>query len=259
MSFFISKIVWFILSPFNFLIVILLSGVILWSKFPRYARIAVTTATLLLFTFSLPYFPRLCVRQLEHAVTPAKITNDIAGVIVLGGMIDINACRQGRIELLSSADRIIDAIILLRKYNQAKLVITGGSGSLDQGRDLREAVYLRRLAQELGVDDKRIVIETNSRATYEHPKFLEKMIDKKQKWVLVTSASHMPRALGCFKKYGFNVLPYPVDFQGYSAIRSDGLYYADFIPSVDNLFVMDNVVHEWYGWLYYRLMGYIAW
>jgi uncharacterized SAM-binding protein YcdF (DUF218 family) len=256
MSFIISKIVWFVISPLSVIILCLLLSAVLLVKYPRCARVLFSVGLIFLLVFSLPFFPRFFIRQIEAKVLPAKVVGSIDGVIVLGGMINISACRQGRIELFGSADRIIEAVVLLNKFPKAQLVLTGGSGSLDQSQNLREADYLRILAMSLNIDSKRIVVERDSRATYEHPKYLEKIIDKNKRWVLVTSAAHMPRALGCFKKYGFNVLPYPVDYQGYP-VSAKGVSFMDFIPAVDNLFIMDEVMHEWYGLIYYRMMGYI--
>ena len=188
-------------------------------------------------------------------VPAGKVTDDISGIIVLGGILDVGICRQGHIELLDDADRIVYGVFLARQYPRAKLILSGGSGSLDQSQRLREADYLKQLAIMLGVEPGRIIIERNSRVTHEHPEELQKIIDKKQKWVLVTTASHMPRALGCFKKHGFNIIPYPVDYHAYKILPRH-LSVNDFVPQVENLSVASEVIYEWYGLVFYHLMGY---
>ncbi len=255
MSFVLSKVAWFLLSPLSPIVLILALGFFCWERYPRFARTMVALALILLLACTLPFLPRYCMRTLEGRVPAGRITADIAGIIVLGGAIDVGISRHGRIELLSSADRIVDAVILANKYPKAKLVLTGGSGSLDQSQDLREADYLRRLAIALGIGAERIVVEREARITHEHPIYLAKLIDKKQKWVLVTSAAHMPRAVGCFKKYGFNIIPCPVDYQ-VDPVAADGVTFDDFVPQVNNLVIITEAVHEWYGLVFYRLRGY---
>ncbi len=110
----------------------------------------------------------------------------------------------------------------------------------------------------MGVQEQRIVLEKASRNTYEHTKKLAAMISREGVWILVTSAYHMPRALGCFRKAGFNVLPYPVDYQN----KLDQHYSYTwpcldaFSPSPDNVQKITLALHEWTGLVAYRLLGY---
>jgi uncharacterized SAM-binding protein YcdF (DUF218 family) len=255
MSFIVSKIFWFIFNIPSILILLLFVGVIVAGKVPRLSRVLVALALVFLIACSLPFLPRHLIQKLEMRIPPGKVTNDIAGIIVLGGVLDMDICRQGHIELSDSADRIVYGVILAKQYPRAKLILSGGSGSLDQSQRLREADYLKQLVIMLGVEPGRIIVERNARITHEHPLELQKLIDKKQKWVLVTSAAHMPRSLGCFRKYGFNIVPYPVDYHAYKTLPAL-LSVNDFVPQVENLFVANDVIYEWYGLVFYRLMGY---
>ena len=257
MSFVISKIFWFIFNIPSLLILLLFAGVILSGKYPRFSRALAAFALIFLTACSLPFLPRYLIQTLEMRIPAGKVTDDMSGIIVLGGVLDMEICRQGHIELLDDADRIVYGVILAKQYPKAKLVLSGGSGSLDQSQRLREADDLKQLSIMLGVDPKRIIIERNSRVTHEHPEELQKIIDKKQKWVLVTTASHMPRAWGCFKKHGFNIVPYPVDYHAYK-MPATRLSIKDFVPEVENLFVANDVIYEWYGLIFYRLMGYTS-
>jgi uncharacterized SAM-binding protein YcdF (DUF218 family) len=255
MSFIVSKIFWFIFNIPSLLILLLFVGVVTAGKAPRLSRVLVSLALIFLIACSLPFLPHYLIQKLEMRIPAGKVTDDISGIIVLGGVLDVGICRQGHIELLDDADRIVYGIILAKEHPKAKLILSGGSGSLDQSQRLREADYLKQLSIMLGVDPGRIIIERNSRVTREHPLELQKIIDKKQKFVLVTSASHMPRAIGCFRKSGFNVIPYPVDYHAYKILPRQ-LSVNDFVPQVENIFISSDVIYEWYGLVFYRLMGY---
>jgi len=255
MSFVISKIFWFIFNIQSVIILSLFAGLILSAKRPRVGYGLIIFAFLSFVVCSVPFVPHYLVQKLETRILPGKVTSDISGIIVLGGILDMGITRQGHIELLDSADRIVYGVILARQYPKAKLILTGGSGMLDQAQNFRESDYLKKLAVALGIEPERIIVERNARRTYEHPQYLSGLIDKKQKFVLITSAAHMPRAFGCFKKAGFNVIPYPVDYHAYRA-RTSGISVDDFIPEINNLMIANDVVYEWYGLAYYRLMGY---
>lgn len=254
MSFILSKITWFIINPSSLIILLLFAGVVFWNKFPRLARTLVASVLILFIAFSLPFLPRYLMYKLETRIPAGKISADIAGVIVLGGVLDVGICSRGHIELGPAADRLVYAVMLVKQHPNAKLVLTGGSGSFNQAQNLREADYLKQLAVEWGIDPQRIIVERDARVTREHPIKLAALIDKNKKWVLVTSGEHMPRSLGCFRKAGFNIIPYPVDYQVYTLAQ--GVTYNDFVPRVDNLVLANTFFYEWYGLLFYRLMGY---
>ncbi len=255
MLFVISKIVGFMLNPFNFVTLLFLLGTALLFKKSAKGRKIIYIGVAILFMCGLDYIPRYSISILENSIPSAKIPDEIDGIIVLAGMVDMKSSREGLVELTSSADRIINGVILARKYPRAQLIITGGTGSLIQGEDLREADYLKKLSVALGVKEERIVVERESRNTYEHTEKLAMLIPKDGIWILVTSASHMPRALGCFRKAGFNVLPYPVDYQN----RLNKYAWSTtsiFWPTTNNYEKISRAMHEWAGLISYGLAGY---
>jgi uncharacterized SAM-binding protein YcdF (DUF218 family) len=255
MFFIISKILGFMLDPFNLLTLLLLLGTaVLFKKSVKGKKIIYLGAALLLIC-GLDYVPRYSISILENRISSAKIPDEIDGIIVLAGMVDMKSSREGLVELTSSADRIINGVILANIYTKAKLIIAGGSGSLIQEEGLKEADYLKRLSIALGIKEQRIVVERESRNTYEHTEKLARLISKDGNWVLVTSASHMPRAFGCFRKAGFHVLPYPVDYQN----RLNKYAWSNksiFWPATNNFEKLNSALHEWVGLISYRLSGY---
>jgi len=256
MFFILSKIVGFMIDPFNVVILLFLLGLALLFKKPVAGKIFICIGVVILFICGLNCVPRHCMSILENRIPLADIPDKVDGIIVLTGMVNRHSCRSGLVELNSSADRIINGIILAKKYPQAKLVITGGTGSLNQNDSLKEADYLKRLSIDLGIKEKRILIEPKSRNTHEHPEKLAKLLPMEGVWILVTSAYHMPRALGCFRKAGFHVLPYLVDYQN----RLDEYYgwsnLTTYWPSTGNFKKITMALHEWIGLLVYRLLGY---
>lgn len=256
MFFITSKILGFMVDPFNIIALLFLFGLaLLFKKYVAGIKL-VCIGVVMLFICGLNGIPRYCISILENRIPAANIPDEIDGIIVLTGMVNMHSSHAGLVELNASADRIINGVILAQKHPQAKLIITGGTGSLIQHEGLREADYLKRLSIALGVKEQRILIECESRNTYEHTEKLAKLIPKDGIWILVTSAYHMPRALGCFRKAGFNVLPYPVDYQNKLDRYYGWLNLGTFWPSTGNFQKITMALHEWVGLMIYRLIGY---
>jgi uncharacterized SAM-binding protein YcdF (DUF218 family) len=175
------------------------------------------------------------------------------GIIILGGSIEppLSVARQ-TVEIDGAAERVIDGLELARRFPQARVVYSGGSGQLIQG-SAREAPIAGALFERFGIAPERIVLENESRTTDENARFTRELLAPKpgERWLLVTSASHMPRAIGVFRKAGFDVEAYPVDW------RTRG--WIDVWKPFDRLSAglarADTAVHEWYGLLAYRLTG----
>ena len=257
MFFIISKILGFMINPFNLVILLFFLGFALLFKKPVAGRKLICIGVVILFICGLNYIPRCCMSILEDRIPAADIPDEVDGIIVLSGMVNRHSSHAGLVELTSSADRIINGVILAKKYPKTKLIISGGTGSLIQDeRNLKEAEYLKRLSIDLGVKKERILVECESRNTHEHTEKLARLIPKEGIWVLVTSAYHMPRAMGCFLKAGYHVLPYPVDYQN----RLDKYYgWSDlsaFWPSTGNVLKITVALHEWVGLVAYHLIGY---
>jgi len=175
------------------------------------------------------------------------------GIIVLGGVVgEQNAKTRGQIGLNDAAERMTASATLARLYPNALLVFSGGSGSLLDDRE-REATAAHRLWSELGVPESQMLFEDASRNTYENAVFTQNLVHPRQdeKWLLVTSAFHMPRSIGIFRALGMNPVAYPVDY------RTDGDW-TDFLPPGDGAQAIRNVelaLKEYVGLVAYRLSG----
>jgi uncharacterized SAM-binding protein YcdF (DUF218 family) len=150
----------------------------------------------------------------------------------------------------------VQGIALTKQYPDSKLVLSGGTASIINPNP-READYMKELALQLGVPDENIIVERNSRNTYEQAVEISKLIDDSihnntyGKLILITSAFHMPRAVGCFKKAELKLIPYSVDY------IHDGLDLLDlFTFSSENLMLSRTAIKEWLGLLVYRFLDY---
>jgi hypothetical protein len=135
MLFALSKILGFMIDPLNIIALLFLLGLILL-LFKKYVvgTTWVFIGVALFFMCGLNVVPRYCISPLENRIPIATIPDGINGIIVLTGMVNTDCSRAGLIELSSSADRIINAVILAQKHPQATLVICGGTGSLMQNK-----------------------------------------------------------------------------------------------------------------------------
>ncbi len=258
MFFILSKIVWFFIQPLNLSIVltaIACAASVLSRR--RLAIVAAGAAFLILGIGAWTSVGAVLLHPLEDRFQrPAPLPEKIAGIIVLGGGFEagINLVRGGY-ELNASGDRFVEAAILARRYPEAKVVVTGGAGDLILNGEA-DAVTAPRLLDALGIAPERLVLESKSRNTYENAVFTKQMVNAKpgQTWLLVTSAFHMPRAMGLFRQAGFDVVAWPSD---YRTSGKEALGIAQDNPQ-DSLQNMSMAMREWIGLFVYRLTGRIA-
>ena len=180
-------------------------------------------------------------------------TGDPAGIIVLGGGLDPELTAARGTPATGGA-RIVVAAELAYRYPKARLVYVGGNASL-RAVNLSEADAAEGIFKNLGIREDRVQLEPNSRNTDENVRFSMQLVNPKpgERWLLVTSASHVPRAMGLFRKAGFTVDPYPVDWRtsGWSDVYK---FQTDWITGLD---LTDTAAHEWLGLIAYRLTGKI--
>jgi uncharacterized SAM-binding protein YcdF (DUF218 family) len=171
---------------------------------------------------------------------------------VIGGAINPRLSRaRGQVALSDAAERLTIIAKLARDYPNAKIVFSSGDASLLGNRGA-EADYLYPLLDTFGVPRDRVVLENKARNTAENAAFTKALVAPKpgERWLLVTSAQHMPRAMGCFRQVGFPVEAYPVDW--HSTPRWRWLQPTEFGRT---LATVDDAVHEWVGLIVYRLTG----
>ena len=254
MFFILSKTVAFLLLPSNLLIVAGLIGLGLMATRHRRAgaRIAIASLVLLLAIGVLPVGVLLA-NRLENRFPPWDAAHGAPdGIIVLGGAIRPRLSHdRGEPAIAGAAGRIVAIAKLARQFPAARIVYSGGNSSLIPGAP-PETDFLYSLLDDFGVPRERVQLESRSRNTAENATYSKAMANPKpgERWLLVTSAMHMPRAVGCFRRAGFAVEAYPVDW----TTRAQPGYGLSMSP-VGGLARTDNVMHEWEGLFAYWLSG----
>lgn len=254
MFFYLSKVLAFLFSPLVWIFLLFIYS--FKTKVEGRARKLRIAAVSLLFICSNSFFVDECFRAWEP-VTPDYDLMDTKyeGAIVLGGIGDIDM-RLKKINFSISGDRLFQTIPLYYKGRIKKLIFTGGSGSIEFP-EKKEAIYVKKYLESIQFPDSAIVIESNSKNTYENAVFTKKILDSldiKGNFLLVTSAYHMPRSMAVFKKAGYtNITPYITN-------RSSGQrrYTLDhlLVPNPDALFALQFLLHEWLGYIVYKVKGY---
>lgn len=254
MFFVLSKTVGFFLLPSNLMIMAALGGLVLMLTRWRRAGIRLLVACVVLLAIG-GFAPigLLLENALENRFPrwdPARGAPD--GIVVLGGALDPVLSRlRGDAALNDGAERVTAIATLARTYPKARIVYAGGDGSLLATAGA-EADYVYPLLESFGVARERVLLENRSRNTAENAAFTKELVKPKkdERWLLVTSAAHMPRAVGTFRRAGFPVEAYPVDWHTPRRVPLK--------PSADvadGLRHLDWGVHEWTGLAVYWLSG----
>ncbi|MFD2180583.1 YdcF family protein [Rhodoplanes azumiensis] len=255
MFFPVSKLLGFFALPSNAVMVLGLVGLALMAtRFARLGRgLAVASLVLLAVLGWSPLGNALMV-PLEERFPPFRDDGrPIAGIVILGGATtpDVSAAR-GEVVLNEAAERMTAAAALALRHPEARVIHSGGDPGFLYGEG-SESVPALRLLRELGLPDERLVGEDRSRNTVENALFTKAIARPKsgERWLLVTSAYHMPRAIGVFRRAGFAVEPYPVDWR--TVGPADAL--RPFASIGDGLRRTDTAMREWVGLLVYWLTG----
>jgi uncharacterized SAM-binding protein YcdF (DUF218 family) len=256
MFFVVSKVLWFFATPSNLLLTLVILGcaLLLWGRMRRTGAIVTTISILAIILSGLSPLSNWVLLPLEERF-PAHHDDEPAatGIVVLGGSVEADTSfAHDQLVVNDAAERVIIMADLARRHPQAKVVFTGGSGAL-LNDEPAEAAAVERFLPALGLPRDRVVFETQSRSTFENAVYTRRLFEPLigERWILVTSAFHMPRAVGCFRNAGFIVVPYPVDFR--TRARKDIL--RPFNSISDGLRRLDVAGKEWAGLIAYFVAG----
>jgi uncharacterized SAM-binding protein YcdF (DUF218 family) len=241
--------------PSNLMMALGLVGlVLLFTRFRQLASWLIVTSLVLMALVGYSPLGRILLLPLEDRFPPWDASRGPpTGIVVLGGSIspDISVAR-GIIALNGPAERLTVAAELARRYPDARIIFSGGTASLDPKAPLEAPLAVKEF-EALGVAHGRITAEEQSRNTVENAVFSRLLADPKpgDRWLLVTSASHMPRAIAAFRAAGFAVEAYPVDW--HTRGRDDAMEL--FGSLAGGLAMTDYAAHEWVGLAAYWLTG----
>jgi uncharacterized SAM-binding protein YcdF (DUF218 family) len=260
MFYYIGKGLWFLLQPSTLIALLIGYGAILiWTGWARWGRRFVTIGAVLLLLAGLSPLGNALILPLEDRFPRADLDNPPAprGFIVLGGAEDllIGTARQA-LALNEAGERLVEAAMLARRFPEAKIAFSGGNAGFLY-KTGTEAAGAESLLTALGVSDDRLILEDESRDTYENAQFLKEKLTRDgelgpgKRWLLITSAYHMPRAIGAFRQAGFEVEAWPVDYR----TRSRDDLARPFDKVSEGLRRVDVASREWVGLLAYWLTG----
>src|SRR3954453_11147145 len=254
MFYYLSKIAWFFATPSNLLPSLILVGLALMLTRLRRTGFALAVfGGVGLFAAGLSPLANWIIGPLQDRF---PIFQDdgrpVAGIIVLGGVVEAEeSIGRGQLATNEAAERVIAMADLARRYPEAQILFSGGGSTLLLD-ETPEAAALGQFVGTLGVAKDRLVFEDRSRTTYENAIFSRELAAPKpgERWLLVTSAWHMPRSIGCFRAVGLDLEAYPVDF------RTEGDttdYWRPFDSFLESLGVASLAIKEWLGLVVYRL------
>jgi uncharacterized SAM-binding protein YcdF (DUF218 family) len=260
MFFYLAKGLWFLLQPSTLIALLIGYGAILiWTGWARWGRRFVTIGAILLLLAGLSPLGNALILPLEDRFPRTNLDDPPppTGFILLGGAEDrlVGAARHAP-TLNEAGERIVEAAILARRFPEAKIAFSGGDAGILYKSD-SEAQGAQALLTAIGVAQDRLILEANARDTYENAAFLKEQLAKQgelgagKRWVLITSAYHMPRAMGAFRKAGFDVEPWPVDYR----TRGEADLARPFDKVSEGLRRVDVASREWVGLLAYWLRG----
>jgi uncharacterized SAM-binding protein YcdF (DUF218 family) len=255
MFFIASKLLGFFALPSNDVLAAGIIGLaLMWTRSARTGRALVSASIILFLAFGLMPLGKMLIEPLEERFPPWEASSGAPdGIVVLGGAIEpeLVAARRAS-ELNEAAERITVIAELARRYPSATILYSGGNGSL-LPRGGSEAHIAGALLETLGVPAQRLILEDRSRTTAENAEFSRRLAMPKpgQRWLLVTSAYHMPRSIGAFRKAGFPVEAYPVDYRTAGTAN----LWIPFDSVASGLSRTDTAAREWVGLLVYWLTG----
>ncbi|WP_017731513.1 YdcF family protein [Nafulsella turpanensis] len=257
MFFFLSKTITYLILPVPLLAICLL--VFLLVRRRPIKKLALIAFTSLFFLFTNPFIANQLMQWWEVPATPLQAfdqPHELA--VILTGVTAADREPQDRVHLQKGADRIMHTLQLYKLGLVEKILISGGSGKLMGEAERAEAAKIKEVLLLSGMAEEDIRTEERSRNTHENALYTAEWLEENNMedhpFLLVTSAFHMRRSMGCFRQAGLHPIPYSTDFY------SDEQEYTPdslFIPSEEALVNWTKLIKEWVGYIMYDAMGYL--
>ena len=250
-----SSTFWGVFDPSKVIPVVLLIGVtLLWSRWPRLGKWIATIGGLAYFIVAvLPVAGWITVPLENRFSASENLPETVDGIILLGGSVSVGLSNsRGHALANQNANRFFRFVTLTRLYPDARLVLTGAGKPRGHPTLLSEVELSIKILEIMGVDLTRVEVEGTSNNTYENAILTLDMVKPAagETWLLVTSAWHMPRAMGSFRHAGWDPIPVP---SGYTTGATAGWSLS--FSTGGRLVALSRAAHEWVGLVVYRLLG----
>jgi len=252
----LSKALWSIFQPVQVLVYLLLLVLILsFFNKNKFSKI-VNSITIILFILII-FLPNgtYLLQKLENTYAiPKSFPDKIDGILILGGGINtLLTYQHSQIILNEKIERITESVKLIKQFPDAKVVYSEGV-LITSKIDITNIDVVKMFYKQMGVDNKKIIFENKSRNTYENFIFSKKFINNNSnKWILLTSAYHMKRAMSVAEKLELNFIPYPVDYRLQDHYNWKRFYLVKGRTFLTNLNHFQLAAHEYIGLIIYYL------
>lgn len=258
MFFIAAKLLAFLLTPSNVVPLMMIIGALLtlWKR-RSLGRALICIGLCLAVAIAWTPLAFWLLMPLESRHPAPQIQSPVTGIILLGGGVDIAfQPRESGPILTHAAGRLLTTVALAHRFPEARILISGGSPELNRQDDRSEAALTKEFLAQMGINPDRMLTDSISRDTYENASEAAKLLQPKptDQWLLVTSAAHMPRAVGAFDAMHFPVIPYPADYK--TGAEESIARLPD--TAAQGWLYCDVATHEWLGLLAYRLSGRIS-
>ncbi|NBB48110.1 YdcF family protein [Rhizobium sp. CRIBSB] len=255
--FVVSKLFWILIQPLSMVFVLGAAAFILvWARWLRSGMAVLSLSLLILFVTLYTTLGSLLLQTLEvRFQRPLVEPADIACMIVLGGAFETEVTTaRGGLDMNQAADRFVEALRLALRHPQARILVSGGDGSLSGAYEGDAAASLRYF-EAFGIARDRLITESSSRNTDENAQNSREVLaaNRLHRCLLVTSAFHMPRSVGLFRKAGIDVTPWPTDYRTTGKVG----FGLDVTQPTLNAQQTATAVREWLGLFAYRALGRI--
>ena len=251
-----GKLAFLLLQPSNLLLLLALAGVLGLVLRRRWATPILIASVLAMVLCTLVPVADWLLEPLEDRFPPPPPgIGHVDGIVVLGGGVDPGLSQaRGQPSFRETMERFAAIPELARRFPDAKILFTGGPSWSGGADGWTEARVIGQFLAAQGLPEGRVSLEDRARSTRENALFTLPLANPKpgERWLLVTSAMHMPRSMGVFRGSGWPELtPWPVDY------RTTGSAWPMRQPRLGaRLAELDDAAYEWYGLVYYRLLGY---
>ena len=261
---FLSKFLPLLVYPLGLACLLIIATLIFWKK-RKFAVVCLCLAFLVLFLGGNKYVAFSLAKSLEWQYLPTETPKNVDVIVVLGGATEPALSPRPEVELNSAADRLVHAADLYRQGVSRQLLLSGGDIDFLALSSDSPATDMESIMEMLGVPQSAMWLQGKSQNTYEDALYSCQMIKEKgaKSIILVTSATHMPRAVAAFKKQGCDVIPSPAEFTVTRAAWTN-LWASDWqetlinlIPSYSNLSLTTKSLKEYIGWIAYRYKGWL--
>jgi uncharacterized SAM-binding protein YcdF (DUF218 family) len=255
--FYLSKILGFFLDPTNLLAVAIVLGFLLLRRGRvRGAKRVLGLASAFVLVVVLTPLPEALLFPLEQRFPRLDpLPAQVDGIVLLGGaQRPIMTAAYQQPSLNAAAETLTSFAALARRYPQARLAFSGGTGDPLNQR-FSEADTVRLFLREQGLDPTRVLYEERSRNTYENAALTKPLVQPKagERWIVIAAAASMPRAVGVFRKVGWEVIAYPCDYNS-----GDWRKFRPMLSVREPLNNLSLAIHEWVGLAIYRSTGKIG-